>query len=616
MGQKMNRGKRQILFDYLPGKTFDFERVATIARVSSIRGVQASNLNTQLILRRIKEDVQAWSINFRPTLRDEILNDPSKFVLLDPKQVYSEMFPRVFWCQTGCGRVFDYTQKDLPQSPTCRVCKNGQLIQLRWIKIHSCGAITPLLPPRCQRCKNSQNMALDTRGSERLFNFRWICRKCNTQTSLYAGICNECGAGNMDIEVHRAGRTYFSHHAVVLNTPGRDLDGFLNLPEAPLLAAAKIFGLPEIAGQPLTKITAASSMQQPVANTGISGEDLNRLLERQARGEITPDQMISEMKSLREVRQQQLQAMSPSGIVDALQTRTGVERQVWERSAQEMLETVIPLEIRNSQDLFSSSKTEDTQTRLLAERIGLSRLMLIEDFPIITATYGFSRGEYTPDACRIRPFPPERDHSNKYPIFVDQVQADALLVTLDPNRVCTWLERNGYQLTLPNGTDPDTARRAYFINLFDQKVFGNKLGCADPEARMVFGLIHTLSHICIRNATLLCGLDRTSLSEYLLPRTLTFAIYCNHRFGATIGALTALFQQSIAEWLNAVIEGRRCVYDPVCRERESSCHACTHLAETSCRVFNQNLSRSFLFGGNDAELGQIRVGYFDPALAI
>jgi hypothetical protein len=36
-----------------------------------------------------------------------------------------------------------------------------------------------------------------------------------------------------------------------------------------------------------------------------------------------------------------------------------------------------------------------------------------------------------------------------------------------------------------------------------------------------------------------------------------------------------------------------------------------HLAETSCRFFNLNLTRSLLFGGTDIELGEIRVGYFD-----
>ena len=238
------------------------------------------------------------------------------------------------------------------------------------------------------------------------------------------------------------------------------------------------------------------------------------------------------------------------------------------------------------------------------------------DYPIITATYGYSRAEYSPQQqCRLNPFPSDRSHGGRFPIFVDEVQADALLLGLDPMRVCNWLERNGFGPVLPLGSDPDLARRSYFVQLFDDTPLRQTLQADRAQARLVFGLVHSLSHLCIRQAALLCGLDRTSLSEYLLPRALTFAIYCNHRFGATIGALTALFEQSLMEWLNAIRSTRRCVYDPVCADQESSCHACTHLAETSCRFFNLNLSRAFLFGGRDPQLGNVQVGYFDPSLS-
>ena len=45
MGRKMNRGKQQILFNYLPGRTFDFEKVATIARIEKIRGKPRNDLS-------------------------------------------------------------------------------------------------------------------------------------------------------------------------------------------------------------------------------------------------------------------------------------------------------------------------------------------------------------------------------------------------------------------------------------------------------------------------------------------------------------------------------------------------------------------------------------------
>jgi hypothetical protein len=168
---------------------------------------------------------------------------------------------------------------------------------------------------------------------------------------------------------------------------------------------------------------------------------------------------------------------------------------------------------------------------------------------------------------------------------------------------------------MPAGSNPDLALTAYFVQLLSHLPLHETLTAENKEARMVFGLLHTFSHLSMRQAALLCGLESTSLSEYVLPKALSFALYCNHRFGATIGALTALFEQSLSEWMNSIRETRRCVYDPVCRDRSGNCHACTHLAETSCRFFNLNLSRAFLFGGHDSELGEIRIGYFDPSLA-
>ena len=207
--------------------------------------------------------------------------------------------------------------------------------------------------------------------------------------------------------------------------------------------------------------------------------------------------------------------------------------------------------------------------------------------------------------------PPDRDHGGKYPIFVDQVQADALLVRLCPARVISWLQQNGLSVNLPAGSDPVAVRHGYVLSVLDGVGLRETISQDLPEARMIFGQVHTLSHIALRQAALLCGLDKTSLSEYVIPRALCFAVYSNHHFGATIGALTGLFEQSLAEWLGQIRDSRRCIYDPVCYRRESSCHVCTHLPETSCRFFNLNLSRAFLFGGHDRELGEIRTGFLD-----
>lgn len=618
----MRRGKQQIMHRFLPGKTFDFERVATIARVQSIRGTPKTEFNLSIVLRKIAAEAMAWDVDKRPALRDDILRNPGSFILLDPIEVHAELFPKIFRCKT-CGQIVNYeTQENL--SPRCPNCRNMSLAQLRFIKVHRCGEIQPLTPPYCSRCKTSKHMALDMRNSERLTNFRWVCRNrgCNTRLQLFAGSCpscqwNEVNLRNMDIEVHRAGRTYYPHTTVLLNLPNRDLDAFLNVGGWEFIAAAKFLGLPEVANRSLADFKPVSvSGASTESAGGLSGSEVETLTQLLSRGEITPEQLAQEMQSLHQRRTQEQQSISSVGIAQTVVRCTGVQRATWEQAGQEMLEAVMPLEANNNVNLYDKAEEANYQPAITtARRLGLSRVTLLTDFPILTATYGFSRVDYTPNQCRLNPFPPQYEHQGKYPIFVDQVQADALLLSLNPQRLCAWLERNGFPPTLPTGTDFEITQHAYFVQLFTDISLYETLDRTRAQARMVFGLLHTLSHLCVRQATLLCGLDATSLSEYILPRALTFAVYSNHRSGATIGALTALFEQTLSEWLSSIRDTQRCVYDPVCYDREGSCHACTHLAETSCRFFNLNLGRAFLFGGSDQHLGEIEVGYFDPSLA-
>jgi hypothetical protein len=278
----------------------------------------------------------------------------------------------------------------------------------------------------------------------------------------------------------------------------------------------------------------------------------------------------------------------------------------WERAAYELFESILPEETSKPTQLTTTSP----DAHQIVREMGLEELLLESDYPIINATYGYTRGEFRPNESRLNPFPPDPDHGGNFPIFVDQVQADALLFKLAPDTVYEWLLANNAAI---QQTKQSTYLRSFFVRIFDGVSFRETIGKDHLAARMTFGLLHTLSHICVRRASLLSGLEHTSLSEYLLPRSLSFAIYCNHRFGETIGALTALFEQSAIQWLNSVTNSRKCVYDPVCKDSRGSCHACTHLAETSCRYFNLNLSRAFLFGGFDQELGHLGKGFFQFA---
>ena len=72
------------------------------------------------------------------------------------------------------------------------------------------------------------------------------------------------------------------------------------------------------------------------------------------------------------------------------------------------------------------------------------------------------------------------------------MQADALLITLDHQKVLQWLSINGIQPIMPAGTDRALGERAYFVRLFDEAPLFHTLTAAEVERRLVFGLLHSL----------------------------------------------------------------------------------------------------------------------------
>lgn len=606
MTKSMTRGKQQVLLNHLPGKTFDFQS-GPISLVSAIRGMPRSDLNETVVLQRVAAHARAWPANLRPALSDRVLDGADKFVLIDPLEVEAQIFPKVFRCQNQkCGYVLDYSNREgVPQSDRCPVCSEGKVAQLRFVKIHRCGALDALSPPACPQCRK-RKIGLSTRGSERISGFRWVCLDCGHAFALFGGSCRQCEwpsdpnnpqVRHMDIEVHRAGRTYFPQSAVLLNIPHLELEGLFNRPQWEMIVAAKYLGLDAVRDKPL-----ASYGSGAVNASGINPGDLDSIL---AQG-LSSEEILKRVEQLRDARAST--AHRPDDIAQAVVSGSGVPAAVWQRAGSDLLEAINPFETANPQAVATASSTREYQG--LTRQLGLHDVTLVQDYTIINATFGFSRVEYANRECWLNPFPPDERYQGRLPIFVDKTQADALLVSLDPAHVLRWLSANGLNPTLPNGSERGLAERGYFVQLFDGADLYGTFTAVDAERRMVFGLLHTLAHACVKQASLLCGLERTSLSEYLSPKTLTFAIYCNHRFGATIGALTALFEQTFAQWLEGVRDSQSCVYDPQCFDHGGNCHACTHLSETSCRFFNLNLSRSFLFGGPDDVIGRIDRGYF------
>jgi len=602
-----NKSKQQVLFNYLPGKVFDFGKGSIVSRISEVKGYPYADLNAELLIKKISAEIKAWREEYRPALGNKTLDDSSRFIVVDARQASASLYPLVFICPvSNCNRVYDYTTRnDVLSSKICPECKKGKLQQLRFVKIHRCGHIEPLRPPNCHKC-GSKKMSLITK-SAKISGFVWKCKDCGERNDLNVGVCFQCSwpgdpkQKRMEIELFRSSKTFYVHHTTLINIPQNEYDAFFKTTGWEYISAAKYLELPDAVD---LKLSDYARKLNPFgkATVPVTGEELDELFKKHDEGKISEEEFIAETKRLRSRKNASISELKEKVLKDS-----GLPEAFWDYSKYNVLETNIPFEIGTYKTIPNASVAE-AKSRAL----GFSKVSLIDEFPIILASYGFSRSDSKPNDCFLQPFPSNRDFNGKFPVYIDKVSADALVFKLDPIRVYQWLIANGIKVNLPNGSSLEVSAKSYFLKVFHGLNTHEKIHRDKPEARLVMGLIHTLSHLTIKHSALLCGLDKVSISEYIIPDTLTFAIYCNHRFGAILGALTALFEQSMTELLDQIEIERRCVYDPVCAENNlATCHSCTHLPETSCRFFNVNLSRIYLFGGFDTELNTEIRSFFE-----
>jgi hypothetical protein len=131
-----------------------------------------------------------------------------------------------------------------------------------------------------------------------------------------------------------------------------------------------------------------------------------------------------------------------------------------------------------------------------------------------------------------------------------------------------------------------------------------------PIAR--FTLIHTLSHMLMRQVALECGYSSASLRERIYigtPEEPTAGVLLSTAASdseGTLGGLVALGEARYLERLldQALIDAQHCSSDPLCAEHlpmypsatlhAAACHACLFASETSCEAGNRWLDRAVL----------------------
>ncbi|MGE3674179.1 MAG: hypothetical protein AB7K71_31195, partial [Polyangiaceae bacterium] len=167
-------------------------------------------------------------------------------------------------------------------------------------------------------------------------------------------------------------------------------------------------------------------------------------------------------------------------------------------------------------------------------RAGFDAVELIDTFPVLTGSFGFTRGPAGPGQSRLVTF---ESRSGAIQVLGEISKTEALFFRLDAQRVARWLQVNG--VSLPSWHDARTAR----VSVLERVRVPNPGDEDSPSpGAQLLTLIHSLAHRLIRQLAVVAGIDRNALSELLVPLHLGFFVYASARGDFVLGGLQAVFE--------------------------------------------------------------------------
>lgn len=241
----------------------------------------------------------------------------------------------------------------------------------------------------------------------------------------------------------------------------------------------------------------------------------------------------------------------------------------------------------------------------------ISRVVAVNQMKKVNAVLGFTRLD---EMDRVNDLTSRlvKLTRNGKPSWVPATEdrGEGVFLQLDLDAVATW------ENTIV-GTSLWEAHRAAHRNNFHRR-FSETAKQVDPDTRLPaprYWLLHTLSHVLIREMAMSCGYGAASLSERIYGWTSTpqreaaaGLLICTTASDSegTLGGLVALSEPIRLQGLvvSALRRAARCSSDPVCAMRTPSdpedflhgaaCHCCSFASETSCEKANRFLDRRFL----------------------
>ena len=606
---EMKRGRLQALYKYLPGSWVDFApsggSSSYVVRVDAWNSDRLTKINSKRLLRVVSQRVQEYkrtSTNPRSAVKGfaEEINEDT-YEVLQPKissngtyAIRTLVNPLVFVCNS-CGRMKQFRSYDDFRRNERVPCQcGGHMTQYRIIRYCECGYADGNSIPRCNTPGHGSSY-ITRRGS----GFSFVCSKCGREAQLN-WICPNCHA-QLKIKNAQDSAHFLPFTFSIIDLRDRRKDVFID-------NETNCQGEKVVLAQYLGKID--QELYEDIVARGsiVLDEEFEESLRKEARDlrnagldEATIEAVLD---AKRRVNPNSRLYEAVAEVGNSLSSKSGeyftlLTEQVLEYD--ELVKVWTTLELEQAAD--DAERLNDglrPEYRALAGSMGFSDVRLCSEVPVVAAAYGYTRNAVRGDSVTLCGFPKEGIKHNVYAV---RAETEGVLFELDRGKLIGWLAENGFIATgdMPL-LDDDYGRRLWFLDKVRPELirpFDNIDENCDggPITAAVYKLIHSLSHALIIEASEICGLDRSSLSEYILPNIPAVFIYCSNSQGYNMGALQSAFQGYFDKWLNrARKNSEKCIFDPVCIDRDKACVGCLFLNEVSCQHYNKDLDRGYLCG--------------------
>lgn len=616
----MHRGLQQALYKYLPENWVDFTQsggsVTYAVHVDNWNSVQLMGINNKRLLRVINQQINEYKtqngegsvVGFPSVINEEFVDVLTPKVSDNIAAIQTSVKPWVFVCNK-CGNVKQYYSYDEFKRKEFDRCKCGEhLTQLRMIRVCKCGYADGVFVPKCKTPGHGTTY-MKRKGS----GLDFVCQKCGQRASL-PHYCPEC---KQEIKIKPAldSSNYIPFSLSLIDLLDKQKDVFLD-------SEKNGRGEQVVIAQYLSLITQDSYKSIIKNGKVIQADEFESALQAEAESfrvaglDETTINMVIDAKRRTNPGNQIFEALSKVS-----NDITSVSSEGLKLIAEEILEYDELIDAKITLTLEKAEEDAELVNdgirpnyRTICDQLGFSNAQLCSAVPIVFSSYGYTRLERCGEGVKLHGFPQEMAKRN---VYATRLETEGVLFELDRAKVLNWLLENNFicQNDMPKDMS-DEGIKMWFLDRVHpdlimpfSEIDGNENGVI---TKYVYTLLHSISHALINEASEICGLDKSSLSEYILPNIPAVFIYCSNSQGFNMGALYSAFQTQLDKWLKRAFERvKKCIFDPVCINKEKACAGCLYLNEVSCRHFNKDLDRSYLCGYFDNQEQKKLKGYWE-----